>query len=174
MVSAIAAVGEGNLVIGRENKLPWKRLPADMEHLRSVVGSHTIIVGSHTARSMMTYRSPLLQRCPVIVLTSGDDPSFTQAGFRIARSIDDALSLAERSGETEAFILGGAQIYTESLQRGVIHRLYLTLVHGTFEGDTFFPKLDAGWSEIERQDHPVDTMHAHPYSFVTLERKSSK
>ena len=75
---------------------------------------------------------------------------------------------AEVSGSDEAVIIGGAQIYAESLSK--IDRLYLTEVASAPQGDAFFPELiSAHWQQIESQDNPpVDDRPG--YRFVTLGR----
>jgi dihydrofolate reductase len=87
-------------------------------------------------------------------------------------SLEDALDRARQDGETEVFIIGGGQIYREALAKGLVDRLYLTLVHADIVGDTHFPVIDpADWQELSREAHPADARHAHAFSFVVLERR---
>ena len=60
-----------------------------------------------------------------------------------------------------------------ALDKNLIDKIYLTRIHHTFEGDTFFPQLDDSWNEIERKEFIADENHAHNYSFLTLEKKIS-
>ena len=47
--------------------------------------------------------------------------------------------------------------------------IYLTEVHHTFEGDTFFPEIDSVlWQETSREEHKADEKNPYDYAFVTL------
>jgi len=51
------------------------------------------------------------------------------------------------------------------------NRLYITHVHHTFKGDTFFPAIDPKvWKETSREDHFKDEKHAYDFSFVIYEK----
>ncbi|WP_372646200.1 dihydrofolate reductase [Ancylomarina sp.] len=46
------------------------------------------------------------------------------------------------------------------------------MVHGKFEGDTYFPKVDSKiWTSLKREDHMPDAKNEHAYSFIDYERK---
>ena len=75
------------------------------------------------------------------------------------------------SGCDELMVIGGASIYELFLPRA--NRLYLTYVHGCFEGDVYFPAFDlANWQEVKRVDSQPDEKNAHPYTFLFLHRRS--
>ena len=47
-------------------------------------------------------------------------------------------------------------------------------VHADSPGDTYFPAFDpAQWDDVELHTQPADERHAHPITFVTLERRNS-
>ena len=67
------------------------------------------------------------------------------------------------------FIVGGAEIYRQAMH--LTNRIYLTIVHHSFDADTFFPEIDySEWKELAREDHETDEKHAFAYSFITLEK----
>jgi dihydrofolate reductase len=73
------------------------------------------------------------------------------------------------SSAAELCVIGGAQIYAVTLP--LASRIYLTQVHGTMTGDTYFPLPQLRtWREIERVEHPADERHDYAMSFVTLDR----
>ncbi len=87
----------------------------------------------------------------------------------IVRSLDEARALCANVPELCA--VGGAEIFR--LVWPLAQRLFLTRIHATIDGDTFFPKPDpAEWREVERAEHPADERHAHAMSFITLDRIS--
>ena len=155
-ICIIAAVAD-NGIIGRDGELPW-HLPTDLKRFKRLTSGHVVIMGRRTFESI---GRPLPdRRC--IVLTR--DPEFYADGISAARSLQQALLMAEEA--PIVFIIGGAEVYRDGLP--LTDRLYLTRVHATIEGDVSFPPLDELTWELERQDHHgMDD--EHPYAFTNLE-----
>jgi len=42
-------------------------------------------------------------------------------------------------GADNIVVFGGGQIFKEALEKNLVDRLYLTIVDGDFDADTFFP-----------------------------------
>ena len=161
MLSLIAALDDQNL-IGRDGDLPW-RLPEDLKHFKRLTLGKTVLMGRKTWQSL---GRPLPQRENWVISRQAD---FEAPGARVFASVDQAMAEAEPA--QELMVIGGAEIYRQTLSRA--QRLYLTRVHARLEGDTWFPDFDiADFREIERVDHPADERHAHAYSFLSLERRS--
>jgi dihydrofolate reductase len=147
-------------VIGKGGALPW-RLPDDMRHVRALTVGKPLIMGRRTYESI---GRPLADRTS-IVLTR--DPSFMVEGVLVARTPEEALSLA--GDVPEVIIFGGADVFARFLP--MADRIYLTEVDADVGGDTYFPSLDPQqWRELETEDHAADAKHPHPFRFVTLER----
>jgi dihydrofolate reductase len=149
IVSAIAAVGKDG-VIGREGKLPWA-LPADLKRFRAVTWGKPIIMGRKTHESL----GRALPGRTNIILTR--QPDYRAVGCRIARTPDEALALAESQGAEEAFVIGGSEVFEALLSR--CDQIYLTIVDGEFDGDTFFPIriLDSpDWQIVHEETWPAD------------------
>ena len=158
-LSLIAALAE-NRVIGRDNALPW-RLPADLKRFRRLTTGHAVVLGRKNYESI---GRPLPDRRNIIVTRNR---AYAAPGCDVVHSLEAALQLA--ANDSEIFIIGGAELYQQTLSRA--DRLYLTLVHATVAGDTFFPAFHAGdWREVERERHAADAQHAYAFSFVTYER----
>ena len=163
-LAAIVAMGS-NRCIGVDNKLPWY-LPEDLKHFKAKTLGKPVIMGRKTFESI---GKPLPGRTNIVITRNA---KFSHAGVRVVHDLDKAIEMgkaqAEVSGSDEAVIIGGAQIYAESLSK--IDRLYLTEVASAPQGDAFFPELDsAHWQQIESQDNPpVDNRPG--YRFVTLGR----
>lgn len=164
LVSLIVAMDE-NRGIGFLGQLPWK-LPADLQRFRTLTMGHHIIMGRKTYQSI---GRPLPNRKMVVVTRQAD---FEAPGCQVISSLDKALELACRSAENEAFIIGGAEIYTQSLPW--VDRLYLTRVHARLEADVYFPPLiTQQWQVIDSSHHPIDERHLVAFTFETLERVKS-
>lgn len=161
LISAIVAVAE-NGVIGQDNQLPWY-LPADLAYFKRTTLGHCVIMGRNSFRSI---GRPLPKRTN-IVLTR--DPFFAADGVLTAHSIEEAFQLAEATGDTEAFIIGGGDLYRQTMP--LWDKLYLTEVHIRPDGDVFFPpiRLD-DWREVWREAHLADDKNLYGYVFRILER----
>jgi dihydrofolate reductase len=164
-LAMIVAAAE-NDVIGRGNALPWD-LPGDLRYFRRVTLGKPVIMGRRTFDAI---GRPLPGRCNIVV---SRDPDFAAAGVRVARSLDEALALAEAvaeiDGADEIMLIGGAQLYALGLPR--VQRIYLTRVHGAVDGDTRLPALD--WSqfrELSRERHARGDGDSHDYSCIVYER----
>jgi dihydrofolate reductase len=160
-LSLIVAVAE-NGVIGNNNQLIW-HLPNDLKQFKRLTTGHCIIMGRKTFDSI---GKPLPNRTSIIISRNAD---FKVIDCFTVDSLEKAISIAQEKGETEAFIIGGAEIYRQTLP--FVDKIYLTEVHHSFEGDTFFPKINGTiWRETSREDFGRDEKHLYPYSFVTLEK----
>lgn len=147
-----------NRVIGQDNTLPW-RLPADLKRFKRLTMGHHLLMGRKTWESI---GRPLPGRTTVVI-TRREDLEID--GVTIARSIEEAIDIAERAGDDEAFIAGGAEIFRQTLDR--VDRLYLTLIHAEIDGDAYFPEIDTTrWREVAREDHDPDERNPYPFSFV--------
>lgn len=161
-ISIIAAIADNN-AIGKDQQLLW-RLPSDMKRFKGLTTGHTVVMGRKTFESLPKGALPNRKN---VVLTTHPEVSFKDTF--ICKSMNDALNLCEN--EDEIFMIGGAAVYRQALR--IADKMYLTLVHHTFEdADTFFPEVDfSEWEETEREDFPADEKHEYPYTFVTYIRK---
>jgi dihydrofolate reductase len=161
-VSIIAAVAR-NGTIGRDNRLPW-RLPADLRHFKALTMGHHLLMGRKTFESV----GALPGRVTIVVSRRGLTPP-PPADVHVAPSVPEALDIARRAGETEAFVAGGAEIYRVSLD--YTDRIYLTRIDRNFAGDAVFPDLDPHeWREVEVRPFEPDEKNPYRFSFVVLER----
>lgn len=91
-------------------------------------------------------------------------------GCIVVHSLEDAIEYAKENHAKEAFIFGGGDLYAQSMD--IADKIELTRVHGTVEGDAFFPVIhDKDWQETGREDHAADADHSYSFSFIRYERK---
>jgi dihydrofolate reductase len=163
IISLIVAMDERR-GIGKAGRLPW-RLSSDLKKFRELTMGHHLIVGRKTFESI---GKPLPGREMIVVSRHA---GFKSAGCLITGSIQAALALAQERGETEVFVIGGAEIYAQTL--GLADRVYLTQVHAEVEADTFFPQLKPeGWATTQTSFQPADEKNQYPFTFKILERKT--
>ncbi|WP_109696977.1 dihydrofolate reductase [Chitinophaga deserti] len=162
MISVIVAASENN-VIGINNQLPWK-LPDDFKFFKNTTYGFPIIMGRKTWESLGG--KPLKGRHNIVITRQED---YAAEGVTITNSLAGALAIAERDDVKEIFVIGGMEIIRQAWNQ--VDRIYLTRVHGTFEGDAFFPDVNpAEWKRVHAEEHPADDRHAYAFTFETWER----
>lgn len=158
-ISLVVAM-DRNRVIGHEGRLPW-HLPDDLEWFRRCTLGKPIVMGRRTQESL----GRALPGRPNIVISSQAD--YQARGATVVPSLDLALDAAR--DYPEVAIIGGGVLFAATLP--LADRLYVTVVHGEYPGDTWFPAFEtAEWREIHREDHPVDERHECAFSFLVWER----
>jgi dihydrofolate reductase len=159
-LSIIVAMAK-NRTIGVNNTLPW-RCPEDLKHFKALTMGHHMIMGRKTFDSI---GKPLPGRTTVVVTR---DKGLKIEGCLIAHSLQEAVELC--AGDAEAFIVGGADIYSQSLQ--LADTLYITEIQQDVEGDAHFPEFDRNlWQETARDVRTQETPQPLDYHFVTYRRK---
>ena len=154
MISLIVAMTE-NRVIGLDGDMPW-RMSDDLRRFKRLTMGHHILMGRKTFESI---GRPLPGRVSVVISRSAH---FDHADIRVARSLEEALKIADQ--DDESFITGGAQIFELALP--LVQRIYLTRIHVTLEGATFFPELDWNeWNLTEQEHHTADDRNQYDYTF---------
>lgn len=168
-LSLIVAAAD-NGVIGRKGSLPW-RLGSDLRRFRKLTMGHPLIMGRKTFESI---GKPLDGRDSIVV-TRDPAASGLADGVFFVPSLEEALALArERAatrGVSEAFVIGGAEIFALALP--FASRIYLTRVHASPEGDARWPALSVtDWREVSRQDRPASERDDFAVTDTVLERWS--
>lgn len=159
IVSIIVATSD-NQGIGKDNQLLW-HLPNDLKFFKRVTSGHTVIMGRKTFESI---GRPLPNRRNIVITRQKD---FEADGVTKAASISEALRLT--ADESEVFIIGGAEIYRQTLP--LANRIYLTKVSAQLDADAFFPALSPDEWEIKiAEEYPADEKHVYAYSFIIMNR----
>src|SRR3990167_7755518 len=166
MISIIAAMDEKR-GIGKNNDLLF-RIPEDFERMRRLTKGHPLVMGRKTFESIGRV---LPERTSIFVT---HDPakvssvSFFTPRVQIVSSLEEGIERAKQSpGGDEIFIFGGGEIFREALEGGLVDKLYLTVVEGDYEADTFFPD----YSEFKRViKEEFGESKGIKFRFVDLER----
>ncbi len=162
-ISLIAALGDGNNAIGFEGKIPW-HLPADFKRFKELTLGHPVIMGQKTFESI---GKPLPDRTNIVITNNAD---YHAEGCLVTHSLEEAFEVVK--AVDEVFVIGGGQIYRLALP--MAQKLYITKVHGAFEGDTFFPYIDENeWKLLNSEPHLKDEKNPFDYTFCVYERKKS-
>ncbi|MBS1918240.1 MAG: dihydrofolate reductase [Bacteroidetes bacterium] len=166
ILSLIVAASENN-VIGKNNQLLW-RLPNDTKFFKNTTWGMPVIMGRKTYESLSG--EPLPGRFNIVISRQKNwNPANEKA--QVASTLEEAIQLAKQTDCKEVFIIGGGQIYAESIS--LADKIYMTRVHTVIEGDAFFPVIDeTKWQLQSNIDFPADDKHEYAYSFQVWQRNS--
>ncbi len=164
-VTIIAAIAQ-NYVIGKDNDLIWD-LPDDMQFFKDKTKGRTVIMGRKNYESIPPKYRPLPNRRNIIVsrTTGYDAPN-----CEVVNSIEESLELAKN--DKEVFIIGGGQIYSLALEKGLVDKMYITEIDADFDGDAHFPKFNkANWEEQTIAFHDKDERHKNSFTFKEFRKR---
>ncbi len=163
-LSIIVAVAKKN-VIGKNNALIW-HLPADMKFFKEKTSGHCIITGRKNYESIPEKYRPLINRTNIVVT---HQKNYSAPGTIVVHTIADALKEAESRKDDEVFIIGGAEIYKQTIDK--VNTIYLTQIDENFDGDVFFPEIDTlNWKLTETVPGIVNEKNTYSHSFMKYER----
>lgn len=159
-----------NGVIGRNNSIPW-HIKEDLMRFQTLTTGASIIMGSNT---LLSIGRPLPKRLN-IVLTTRPNRGYSEE-IKIASNIDEALDIAlkTKTNKDEIYIIGGEQIYKQTINSPIVDSLYITEVKEEHEGDTFFPEIDESiWIEQYRTENVSSNAAATKYDFIEYRKVKS-
>jgi len=145
----IIVATDENLGIGKNGKMPWD-LKDELRHFQEITTKVTdpskqnmVIMGRTTWLSIPEKHRPLKNRKNVVLsresMTGPKDVSFCS-------SMEDAFALADSKIEN-IFIIGGASVYKQAVEKGIADGIYLTRIHKEYECDTRFPEIPEYYGE---------------------------
>lgn len=151
IISAIVAYTQddrGRLIIGKDNKLPW-RIPKDMAWFRECTNGAAIVMGRKTYESI----GRVLPNRDNIIISR--DPDYKVPGAQVFSSLQDGLQFAGIRN-WEVFIIGGQQLYEQTID--IVDRVYLTYIRRNpgYFGDTFFPSWDRSKFKVIHREEIED------------------
>lgn len=155
-ISIIANLGKNN-GIGKNNQLLF-RISDDLKHFKKITFGHPVIMGLNTYRSIGRILPGRLN-----IILSPDQINIS--GCKVAKSISEALKIAQAKKSDEVFFIGGEMVYRQAVK--LADRLYLTIVDSKKEADTFFPDYSEFDKIVSEEKKESD---GYKYKFVVLER----
>ncbi len=156
-VICLVVAAATNNAIGKNNQLLW-HLPNDLKFFKNTTWGFPVIMGR---KSFEAVSKPLPGRTNIVITRQA---GWDAAGVIKAADLDDAISKAAQTNAKKFFIIGGGEIYKQSME--IADTIYITRVHAVLEGDAFFPVIDgAKWQLVSNEDFAADEKHAYAYSF---------
>jgi dihydrofolate reductase len=162
LVAAVARNG----VIGADQGLPW-RLSSDLKRFKALTWGKPLVMGRKTLETL----GRALPGRETIVVTR--DANFAAAGILVAHDLEAALDLAAQRaramGASEIVVVGGGEIYAQTIARAA--RLFITEVALDAKGETRFPPIDLRqWREVKREKGERGARDEADFAFVDYER----
>lgn len=165
MVSLLVAAAANN-VIGKDNQLPW-HLPADLKYFKNITWGMPILMGRKTFESI---GRPLPGRKSIVITRN---KNWEAPGVDVVHTLNGAIEKAQEYGAKEIFVIGGGEIFHSAFDTA--HRIYCTRIHHQFEGDAFFPQIDATeWVLQKSHFSPANEKNAWPHTFEVWNRKGEE
>ena len=156
-ISIIAAMDEKR-GIGKNGQIPW-HISEDLKRVKKITIGHTIILGRKTFESI---GHPLSNRINIILTHNA---SYNSMASPIAISLNEAIGMAKSAGESEVFIFGGGDIFSQGIH--FADQLYLTIVKGDFGADIFFPDYSNFTKKIYEEEKEEGV---YKFKYLTLGR----
>ena len=158
-VSLIVAM-DSDRGIGKNNDLMW-HLPADMRFFKETTSGHIVVLGRKNYESIPERFRPLPNRENAVLTRNSD---YSAPGCKLFNSLESCLEAYKNESDRTVFIIGGGEIYKQSLALNCVDEMYITHVHHSYDADTFFPIFDATqWESTVIQVQEID--EKHPVSF---------
>lgn len=165
ILSHIVAVSN-NHGIGVSNDLPWN-IPEDLKFFKDKTLNSVMIMGRKTYDSI---GRPLPKRTTIVVSRTATEKDFA-SGVYVCKSIDEAVELAKKLAKEKAlkeiFIVGGGEIYKQSLN--LVDKVYLTKIDTEVKADAYYPEINKENFKIVSERPSKDDKYS--YTFYEYERK---
>ena len=154
-IKIIAALST-NRVIGDKGKIPWF-IRGELKRFKDITMGHNVVMGRKTFESI----GKVLEGRRNIIISN--NKSFEADGAIVEHSFDLAVSQCDKG--KDIFIIGGSKIYEMSLK--YCDYLYLTVIHKSFSGDTYFPEYDARKWTLINETRNYDLENKFSYSYLS-------
>src|SRR5690554_6475032 len=123
MKLSLIAAHDPNLVIGKNNTLPW-HYPEDLKFFKKTTLGSPVIMGRGVFEEIG--EKALSGRTNIVLSRSR-----TYSGITTVHSIREALEEVKEEAEKEIFIIGGGEIYKQTID--IANRMYITEIHKAYE-----------------------------------------
>jgi len=164
-----------NDVIGKDNDLIW-HLPADMRFFTQSTKGHIVVMGRRNWDSIPLKYRPLSDRINVVITRN---TAFSHPDCVVFNSVEAAIehytSHAATQDDRDLFIIGGGQIYTYCMAHDLLDEMYITFIDESFDGDTYFPEIDAEkWDRELIMHHPIDEKNKYVFDVYKYTKHNQK
>lgn len=148
-VRMIVAADQGNSIGWANGELPWKITP-DMERFKSLTMGSTVVMGRTTFNSLKRPNGLPNRRNIVLTRQPWSDVrgQFQGTNVEVISSLDfvrDVLQEPKDGVVPDVWVIGGASVYGEAIEKKIVDEVYFTAVHTLSGGDVVLPFDLYGW-----------------------------
>jgi dihydrofolate reductase len=166
-INLVVATSE-NGTIGKDGHMPWN-MPTDLKQFKKITTSESknvVIMGRKTYDSI----GKALPGRINVVISSNENLDVDGWVFKSLQDAIDSILGWEyfTKKEYSTYIIGGASIYNQAIDSGIVETVYHTLIKGNIDGDTVFdvPK----WSLVSEEHPEKSTEDSHECVFRILKK----
>lgn len=152
--------------IGMNNRLPWS-IPAELKYFQQITDNSTVIMGRNTWESLPNSSKPLSNRQNIVI--SRDKTLQLPQNVILCHSLNEAL---EQASHQNIFVIGGAQLYAESINHPNCNQVFLTRIQSQFDCDTFFPGDSLAANFILQTSSDINTDNGFNFIYEVYTLKS--
>ena len=158
----IAAICRNNEIGINGNMIFW--IKPDLIRFRTLTLGNIVIMGRKTYEAIGSH--PLPKRNNIVITSKNIDTH--HENLWCVHTIDEAFELAETLEGDKIYVIGGAQIYKETIDK--VDYLDITHIESSYgRADAYFPDIHMKyWDQISQSDIMYDD--GTPFSFVTYKR----
>ncbi|MFZ4461850.1 MAG: dihydrofolate reductase [Patescibacteria group bacterium] len=131
MIFTLILAHDESRCLGKDGGLAWSN-SEDLKHFKESTKGHTVIMGRKTFDSI---GKALPDRRNIVLSRNSDSIK----GAEVFDSIESILASFENTDMGRVFVIGGAEIYRQFLERDLADELWISHIPGTHEGDVYFP-----------------------------------
>lgn len=164
---------DANNAIGKDNDLPWERIPEDMAHFRDLTVGEITIMGRKTFDSFPKKFRPLPGRENVIVSRNPDVRSKHDQVYYMW-SLEDAIAFVrEAFPHKKKYLIGGAEVYKQAIEKGLVDTMMVTHLDIVSDADTFFHAIDLSvWEKVEQTTTTTSIKTGISFFIATYKKKN--
>ena len=148
-IALIAAAAGKDLVIGKDNDLPW-HFASDLKFFKETTRGHDVLMGRKTYQSILKRLGKPLPDRRNIVLTR--DKTFKDERATVIYDVSEITELADKN--KTLFVIGGSTLFEQSI--GIADKIYMTHIDQEIGGDTYFPKLNPQIWKLTQEDNMLE------------------
>ena len=164
-IKIIAALST-NRIIGKKSQIPWF-IRGELKRFKDITMGHNVVMGRKTYESI----GKILDGRRNVIITK--NKNYKADGCIVVNNILDSLKALSIRNYEEVFVIGGGEIYKRFLENDLIDRMYITHIDESFDGDTFFPKVDYNkWDGKTIMNHTKDKENPHNFRVTVYEKNN--
>ena len=141
--------------IGKDNKLPWKKLEGDLPRFKELTENQIVVMGRNTWDSIPKDYRPLPGRLNIVVSTQE---------LKLPEGVGLINDINVITSEPNVWCIGGASLFKQLYPK--IKEIHLTKTWDKFDCDTF---IDLG--VIEKEFNVESEVIHEGHDYMILKRK---